>query len=80
MPTQSRARRTSRRANKGSSSGTTVIASSRVSGMLCGGTPYGASHVAGAKGDNPISEHERELARALGRRLADVARRLADTP
>ncbi len=45
-----------------------------------GGTPYGASHVAGAKGDNPISDHERELARALGRRLADVARRLADTP
>lgn len=43
-----------------------------------GGTPYGASHVAGAKGDNTISEHERELARALGRRLADVARRLAD--
>ena len=41
-----------------------------------GGTPYGASHVAGAKGDNAISEHERELARALGRRLADVARRL----
>lgn len=42
-----------------------------------GGTPYGASHVAGAKGDNAISEHERELARALGRRLADVARRLS---
>lgn len=41
-----------------------------------GGTPYGASHVAGAKGDNAISEHERELARALGRRLAEVARRL----
>ncbi|PMQ03887.1 NAD(P)H dehydrogenase (quinone) [Dyella sp. AD56] len=41
-----------------------------------GGTPYGASHVAGAKGDNAISEHERELARALGRRLADVAKRL----
>jgi len=45
-----------------------------------GGTPYGASHVAGAKGDNPISDHERELARALGRRLADVARRLANNP
>lgn len=43
-----------------------------------GGTPYGASHVSGAQGDNAISEHERELARALGRRLADVARRLAD--
>ena len=42
-----------------------------------GGTPYGASHVAGATGDNPISEHERELARALGRRLADTARKLA---
>ena len=42
-----------------------------------GGTPYGASHVAGAKGDKPISEHERELARALGRRLADTARKLA---
>ena len=41
-----------------------------------GGTPYGASHVAGAKGDNAISEHERELARALGRRLADTARKL----
>lgn len=43
-----------------------------------GGTPYGASHVAGSKGDNGITEHERDLARALGRRLADVARRLAD--
>ena len=42
-----------------------------------GGTPYGASHVAGGKGENPISEHERELARALGRRLADTARKLA---
>jgi len=42
-----------------------------------GGTPYGASHVAGAKGENAISEHERELARALGRRLADIARKLA---
>jgi len=44
---------------------------------LSGGTPYGVSHVAGSKGDNPISEHERELARALGRRLADIARKLA---
>jgi NAD(P)H dehydrogenase (quinone) len=43
-----------------------------------GGTPYGLSHVTGPKGDNAISEHERELARALGRRLADIARRLAD--
>ena len=42
-----------------------------------GGTPYGASHVAGPKGENAISEHERELVRALGRRLADTARKLA---
>ncbi|BFI96858.1 MAG: NAD(P)H:quinone oxidoreductase [Rhodanobacter sp.] len=42
-----------------------------------GGSPYGASHVAGSKGENAISEHERELARALGRRLADTARKLA---
>ena len=45
-----------------------------------GGTPYGASHVAGPHGDNAISEHERDLARALGRRLADVARRLDAAP
>ncbi len=46
---------------------------------LSGGTPYGASHVAGPKGDNAITEHERELARALGRRLADIARRLGSS-
>ncbi|HUH55139.1 MAG TPA: NAD(P)H:quinone oxidoreductase [Rhodanobacter sp.] len=48
-----------------------------LSATQSGGTPYGASHVAGTTGDNPISEHERELARALGRRLADTARKLA---
>jgi NAD(P)H dehydrogenase (quinone) len=45
-----------------------------------GGTPYGASHVTGADGAKPISEHERELARALGRRLAGIALRLASNP
>ena len=48
-----------------------------LSSTLSGGSPYGASHVAGPAGDNPITEHERELARALGRRLADTARKLA---
>jgi NAD(P)H dehydrogenase (quinone) len=48
-----------------------------LSATQSGGTPYGASHVTGAKGDNVITEHERDLARALGRRLADVARRLS---
>lgn len=42
-----------------------------------GGTPYGASHHAGAAGELPITEHERRLCIALGRRLADVALRLA---
>ena len=42
-----------------------------------GGTPYGASHVAGANYDPQPSEDEATLARALGRRVADIARRLA---
>ena len=42
-----------------------------------GGTPYGASHVAGAQDDPHPSDDEAHLARVLGRRVADVARRLA---
>jgi NAD(P)H dehydrogenase (quinone) len=38
-----------------------------------GGTPYGASHVSGAAGGERLSEHERELARLLGRRIAELA-------
>ncbi|HET8555231.1 MAG TPA: NAD(P)H:quinone oxidoreductase [Rhodanobacteraceae bacterium] len=41
-----------------------------------GGTPYGASHVAGVQGQNAITDHERALARALGKRLAETTRRL----
>lgn len=41
-----------------------------------GGTPYGASHVAGAASDAPVTEAERRLAIALGRRLADTALKL----
>lgn len=41
-----------------------------------GGTPYGASHVAGPRDDRAISADERELCLALGRRLATVASRL----
>ena len=43
-----------------------------------GGTPYGPSHVAGAQNDQPITEHERTLCVALGRRLASVAKRFQD--
>lgn len=42
-----------------------------------GGTPYGASHHAGATGEKTITEHERRLCIALGRRLAEVATKLA---
>ncbi len=41
-----------------------------------GGTPYGASHVAGVDGERAISDHERELARTLGRRVATIAAKL----
>ena len=41
-----------------------------------GGTPYGASHVAGGQDDPTPTDDEKQLARALGRRLADVARKL----
>ena len=42
-----------------------------------GGTPYGASHVAGAVSDRAVDDTEKALCIALGRRLAEVARRLA---
>jgi len=38
-----------------------------------GGTPYGASHVAGTNSDRPLTDDETELCRALGRRLGDAA-------
>jgi NAD(P)H dehydrogenase (quinone) len=41
-----------------------------------GGTPYGASHVAGADNDQPISAEEQQLAQALGKRLAQTALKL----
>ncbi len=54
-----------------------------------GGSPYGASHVAGAKGEvgqsdgarvvGGLAEHERVLAQALGRRVAELASRLRAT-
>ena len=42
-----------------------------------GGTPYGASHLAGANADQPISDAERRLCMALGTRLAEVALKLS---
>jgi len=42
-----------------------------------GGTPYGASHVAGLTGDQAITDAEKKLCMALGRRLAQTALKLA---
>ena len=38
-----------------------------------GGTPYGASHIAGSNGNLPISTDANALAKALGKRLAETA-------
>ena len=42
-----------------------------------GGTPYGASHVAGNRDEIQPTEDEAALARALGKRIATLASRLA---
>lgn len=41
-----------------------------------GGTPYGASHLAGAHSDRALSKDEKSLCRALGKRVASIALRL----
>ena len=45
-----------------------------------GGTPYGASHVAGSSGNAPITPEERTLAMALGKRVAQTALALRGGP
>ncbi len=42
-----------------------------------GGTPYGASHHAKPDGSQPITEEEKRLAVALGKRLATLALKLS---
>ncbi|HET6604480.1 MAG TPA: NAD(P)H:quinone oxidoreductase [Xanthomonadaceae bacterium] len=42
-----------------------------------GGSPYGASHLSGADHERDLDEDEKALARALGRRVAGIAKRLA---
>ncbi len=41
-----------------------------------GGTPYGASHLAGGDGKSPLTEEEKRLCRALGKRIAETAHKL----
>jgi len=47
-----------------------------LSATQSGGTPYGASHVAGADGNAQLTEAESRLAMAQGRRLAELALKL----
>jgi NAD(P)H dehydrogenase (quinone) len=49
---------------------------SALSNTESGGTPYGATHVAGNNDDLPISEDEKTLCIAVGKRLAEVSRKL----
>lgn len=48
-----------------------------LSATQTGGTPYGASHVAGANDDQAISPDERQLCLALGKRLGHTALKLS---
>jgi NAD(P)H dehydrogenase (quinone) len=43
-----------------------------------GGTPYGPSHTAGTDSKRPLTEEEKTLCRALGKRLAQTAATLHD--
>lgn len=45
-----------------------------LSTTMSGGTPYGASHLAGAQGEYPISADEKKLIQAQGRRVGHIAK------
>jgi NAD(P)H dehydrogenase (quinone) len=44
-----------------------------------GGSPYGPTHWSGLDGNKPLTEDEKRLATAQGRRLAEVTRKLQGT-
>lgn len=48
-----------------------------LSSTASGGTPYGASHIGGAMDDRAITEDEKKLCIALGKRLAETALKLS---
>jgi len=49
-----------------------------LSATTTGGTPYGASHVSWSRESDRLSDDEKTLARVLGRRGAEIAKRLGD--
>lgn len=50
---------------------------SELSSTTTGGTPYGSSHLAGSQGEHSLSEDEKTLCYAQGKRLAQIALKLA---
>ena len=44
-----------------------------------GGTPYGPSHIAGAASDFPLTDEESAIAKAFGKRIAEVTKKIATT-
>ena len=48
-----------------------------LSNTKTGGTPYGASHVSGTRHEHPLSQDEKLLCAAQGRRLGEVVKKLA---
>jgi NAD(P)H dehydrogenase (quinone) len=52
------------------------FAGTPISKTTTGGTPYGASHVAGAENQNDFSQDEQTVARILGQRVAGCAVKL----
>jgi NAD(P)H dehydrogenase (quinone) len=49
---------------------------SALSSTQSGGTPYGATHIGGAMDDKPITDEEKKLCLAMGKRLAETALKL----
>jgi NAD(P)H dehydrogenase (quinone) len=54
----------------------TPYTESALNATRAGGTPYGASHFAGIGDDLPITDEERALCVAQGKRLAEIAMKL----
>jgi len=44
---------------------------------VCGGSPYGASSVSGPNSDRPPTKNDLEIAKALGRRVAEIAKKIS---
>ncbi len=49
-----------------------------LSATRTGGTPYGSSHLAGTQGEHTLSEEEKALCYAQGKRMAELALKLRD--